>query len=41
MTMGHCKHGEFELMKGCPDCIQEAREVEALEETVPEPELAI
>lgn len=39
MTMGHCKHGEFELTKGCPDCIQEAREAreaEALREKVPE-----
>ena len=23
MTIGHCKHGEFELGKGCPECITE------------------
>ena len=38
---GHCKHGEFILTEGCPDCIQEERErreAEALGESVPEPE---
>jgi len=38
---GHCKHGEFNLREGCPDCIQEERErreAEALGEEVPEPE---
>jgi len=25
-TKGHCKHGEFDLQTGCPDCIQEERE---------------
>ena len=23
MAMGHCKHGEFQLAKGCPQCIAE------------------
>lgn len=30
-TKGHCKHGEFDLREGCPDCIQEAREQRELE----------
>lgn len=36
-TRGHCKHGEFDLREGCPDCIQEERErreMEAEGETV-------
>ena len=30
-TKGHCKHGEFDLREGCPDCIQEQRERQELE----------
>ena len=30
-TKGHCKHGEFDLAAGCPDCIQEERERRELE----------
>ena len=36
-TRGHCPHGEFLLMEGCPDCIleeRERRELEAEGETV-------
>ena len=29
MTMGHCKHGDFELTKGCPECIAERQAAEA------------
>ena len=40
---GHCKHGEFDLMEGCPDCIQEERErreAESLGEEIPVEEQA-
>lgn len=30
-TKGKCKHGEFNLREGCPDCIQEQRERQELE----------
>lgn len=29
MTMGKCKHGEFELTKGCPQCVAERQAAEA------------
>lgn len=29
MTKGHCKHGEFELTEGCPQCIAERQAQEA------------
>ena len=31
-TKGHCKHGEFILRDGCPDCIQEERERREMEQ---------
>jgi len=31
-TKGTCKHGEFDLAEGCPDCIQEERERRAAAE---------
>ena len=38
MTMGHCKHGEFILTEGCPQCIAEAAaELAAETEPVPVP----
>jgi len=32
MTMGHCKHGEFELTKGCPQCIAERQAAQERED---------
>jgi len=29
MSKGHCKHGEFELTEGCPQCIAERQAAEA------------
>ena len=26
MTIGHCPHGEFDLLAGCPQCIAEVRQ---------------
>jgi len=31
MTIGHCKHGEFELEKGCKECIAERHDFRAPE----------
>jgi len=41
MIIGHCPHGEFDLDKGCPECIEERRRKEAALEaersgTIPE-----
>jgi len=35
MVMGHCKHGEFNLAEGCPECIAESRSAidKAMEES--------
>jgi len=36
VTIGHCKHGEFELEKGCPECIAERRQAgNVIEGTLP------
>jgi len=32
MTIGHCKHGEFELMEGCKLCIEERRTADLAEQ---------
>ncbi len=32
MTIGTCKHGDFDLMEGCPQCIEEKRTAELAEQ---------
>jgi len=37
MPKGKCKHGEFELMEGCPQCIEERRKQINPDQPAPEP----
>ena len=34
MAIGHCKHGEFDLMKGCPQCVAERKAAEEAAKTI-------